>query len=58
MRLKTYFNSVIDWVQQTFVDVRPDMKGLGVGPDYSEMYHGKSYDPEEDVGRREKTRQR
>ncbi len=42
--LKTYFNSVIDWVSTVFVDVRPEMRGLEWGRLY-EMYHGKSYDP-------------
>jgi hypothetical protein len=42
--LKTYFNSVIDWVSTVFVDVLPEMKGLEWGRLY-ETYHGKSYDP-------------
>ena len=42
--LKTYFNSVIDWVSTVFVDVLPEMKGLEWGRLYEE-YHGKSYDP-------------
>ena len=42
--LKTYFNSVIDWVSTVFVDVRPEMRGLEWGRLYEE-YHGKSYDP-------------
>mgnify|MGYP000226898695 CR=1 FL=1 len=42
--LKTYFNSVIDWVVTVFVDVLPEMKGLEWGRLYEE-YHGKSYDP-------------
>ena len=30
--LKTYFNSVIDWVSTVFVtDVLPEMKRIGVG---------------------------
>ena len=41
--LKTYFNSVIDWVSTVFVDVLPEMKGLEWGRLY-EQYHGKSYD--------------
>jgi hypothetical protein len=40
--LKTYFNSVIDWVSTVFKDVMPEMKGLEWGRLY-EMYHGKSY---------------
>ncbi len=42
--LKTYFNSVIDWVSTVFVDVLPEMKGLQWGRLYEE-HHGKSYDP-------------
>lgn len=42
--LKTYFNSVIEWVSAVFVDVLPEMKGLEWGRLY-EKYHGKSYDP-------------
>jgi len=42
--LKTYFNSVIDWVSTVFADVLPEMKGLEWGRLYEE-YHGKSYDP-------------
>ena len=42
--LKTYFNSVIDWVSTLFVDVLPQMKGLPWGRLY-EQHHGKSYDP-------------
>jgi len=41
--LKTYFNSVIDWVSTVFVDVLPEMKGLEWGRLYEE-HHGKSYD--------------
>jgi hypothetical protein len=42
--LKTYFNSVIDWVSTVFVDVLPEMKGLEWGRLYEE-HHSKSYDP-------------
>jgi hypothetical protein len=42
--LKSYFNSVIDWVSTVFVDVLPEMKGLEWGRLYEE-YHGKSYNP-------------
>jgi 5-methylcytosine-specific restriction endonuclease McrA len=42
--LKTYFNSVLDWVSTVFVDVLPEMKGLEWGRLYEE-HHGKSYDP-------------
>ena len=43
--LKTYFNSVIDWISTVFVDVSPEMKGLEWGRLYEE-YHGNSYNPE------------
>lgn len=42
--LKTYFNSVIDWVSTLFVDVLPEMKGLEWGRLYEE-HHRKSYNP-------------
>jgi len=42
--LKTYFNSVIDWVSTVFVEVLPEMRGLEWGRLYEE-HHGKSYDP-------------
>lgn len=42
--LKTYFNSVIDWVSTVFVEVLPEMKGIEWGRLYEE-YHGKSCDP-------------
>jgi hypothetical protein len=42
--LKTYFNSVIDWVSTVFKDVLPEMKGQEWGRLYEE-HHGKSYDP-------------
>lgn len=42
--LKTYFNTVIDWVSTVFVDVFPEMRGLEWGRLYEE-HHGKSYDP-------------
>lgn len=42
--LKTYFNSVIDWVSTVFIDVLPEMKGLEWGRLYEE-YHSKSYNP-------------
>lgn len=42
--LKTYFNSVIDWVSTVFIDVLAEMKGLEWGRLYEE-YHGTSYDP-------------
>jgi 5-methylcytosine-specific restriction endonuclease McrA len=42
--LRTYFNSVLDWVSTVFVDVLPEMKGLEWGRLYEE-HHAKSYDP-------------
>ena len=42
--LKTYFNSVIDWVSTVFIDVHKEMQGLEWGRLYEE-YHGESYDP-------------
>jgi len=42
--LKTYFNSVIDWVSSVFRDVEKEMQGLEWGRLY-EQYHSKSYDP-------------
>jgi hypothetical protein len=42
--LKTYFNSVIDWVSTVFTDVLAEMKGLEWGRLYEE-HHGTSYDP-------------
>ncbi|MGC4003053.1 MAG: hypothetical protein QM811_07930 [Pirellulales bacterium] len=40
--LKTYFNSVIDWVSTVFAEVRSEMQGLEWGRLY-ETYHGQSY---------------
>jgi 5-methylcytosine-specific restriction endonuclease McrA len=42
--LKTYFNSVIDWVSSVFMDVQDEMRGLEWGRLY-EQYHKKAYDP-------------
>jgi len=42
--LKTYFNSVIDWVSSVFADVEKEMCGLEWGRLYEE-YHKKAYDP-------------
>jgi len=42
--LKTYFNSVIDWVSGVFNDVEKEMCGLEWGRLYEE-YHKNSYDP-------------
>jgi hypothetical protein len=43
--LKTYFNSVIDWVSNVFTDVEKEMCGLEWGRLYEE-YHKKAYDPQ------------
>ena len=43
--LKTYFNSVIDWVSTVFKDVKKEMQGLEWGKLY-EKYHSQPYDPE------------
>lgn len=40
--LRTYFNSVIDWVSSVFVDVESEMRGLEWGRLYEE-YHNKAY---------------
>jgi len=51
--LKTYFNSVIDWITTVFRDVKKEMQGLDWGRLY-EAYHSQSYDPakvSEDVKR-------
>lgn len=42
--LKTYFTSVIDWIDATFTDVESEMKGLEWGRLY-ETYHNNPYDP-------------
>ena len=44
--LKMYFNSVIDWVSKTFIDIESEMKGLEWGRLYEE-YHNKGYNPKE-----------
>lgn len=44
VELKSYFNSVIDWVSSVFKDVKSDMRGLEWGRLY-ETYHNNSYDP-------------
>lgn len=44
--LKTYFNSVIDWISSVFIDVKSDMRGLDWGRLY-ETYHKNSYNPVE-----------
>ncbi len=42
--LKTYFNSVIDWISSVFEDVESEMRGLEWGRLY-ETYHNTAYDP-------------
>lgn len=42
--LKTYFNSVIDWVSTTFIDIESEMCGLEWGRLYEE-HRKKGYDP-------------
>jgi hypothetical protein len=42
--LKTYFNSVLDWVSTVFTDVESEMCGLEWGRLY-EKYHEKAYNP-------------
>ncbi|HFV4762403.1 TPA: HNH endonuclease, partial [Escherichia coli] len=42
--LKTYFNSVIDWVNTTFTEVKKEMCGLEWGRLY-ETYKDKPYNP-------------
>ena len=42
--LKNYFNSVINWVSKTFIDVKKEMQGLEWGRLY-ETYHKKRYNP-------------
>lgn len=42
--LKTYFNSVIDWVSSVFIDVESEMRGLEWGRLY-EIYHDRPYNP-------------
>lgn len=44
--LKTYFCSVIDWINGVFVDVESEMRGLEWGRLY-ETYHRTAYDPQE-----------
>ena len=41
--LKTYFNSVIDWISSVFMDVESEMQGLDWGRLY-ETYHKQAYD--------------
>ena len=42
--VKTYFNSVIDWVSSVFADVEPEMRGLEWGRLYEE-HHATAYNP-------------
>jgi len=42
--LKTYFNSVIDWVSSVFINVESEMRGLEWGRLY-ETYHATPYNP-------------
>lgn len=42
--LKTYFNSVIDWVSSVFIDVETEMRGLNWGAFY-ERFHANAYNP-------------
>jgi len=42
--LKTYFNTVIDWVSGVFTDVESEMRGLEWGRLY-ETYHKNPFDP-------------
>ncbi len=43
--LKNYFNSVIEWVSTTFIDVENEMRGLEWGRLY-ELYHEQDYHSE------------
>lgn len=43
--IKTYFNTVIDWVSRVFKDVENEMKGLPWGQ-YYEKYHSQPYSSE------------
>ena len=42
--VKTYFNSVLDWVSGVFPEVESEMRGLDWGSLY-ETYHNQPYDP-------------
>lgn len=42
--LKTYFNSVIDWISSVFIDVETEMRGLSWGAFY-ERFHANAYNP-------------
>lgn len=43
--VKTHFNKVIDWASETFIDSKPEMKGLEWGEFYNQ-YSSNKYDPE------------
>lgn len=43
--LKTYFNTVIDWISSVFIDVESEMRGLEWGRLY-ETYHNTPYNPQ------------
>ena len=45
VELKTYFNSVIDWISGVFPDIDDAMRGLSWGSMY-EQFHKKAYDPQ------------
>ena len=42
--LKTYFNTVVDWISSIFTNVKDEMRGLEWGRLYQE-YHGRAYSP-------------
>ncbi|MCD8288226.1 MAG: DUF262 domain-containing protein [Porphyromonadaceae bacterium] len=44
--LQAYFNSVIDWIDSVFIDVKPEMQGLKWGALY-EQYHDTPYNKEQ-----------
>ena len=44
--VKTYFNTVIDWVSSLFKETDKEMRGLEWGRLY-ELYHSKAYNPDE-----------
>ena len=44
--IKAYFNSVIDWISTTFIDVESEMRGLDWWRLY-ETYHLRPYNPQE-----------
>lgn len=45
LELKSYFNSVIDWISTVFIDLEKEMRGLEWGVLY-ERYHKNSYNPQ------------